>query len=107
MSGGGGGGGWPEETLRSCDDLEFETTLSSPQADVIGDLQQGDELDIALDTSDGVSKVVARDTGGQVAGTITSGEFAALLRCLQEDNTYVAEVINVSGGLVRVRIRHA
>jgi hypothetical protein len=103
--GGGGGGGWPEEPPRSCEDLEFQTALSSPQAEVVAQLQEGDELRIELDTSEEARKVVARNGSGRVAGTITSGEFTALIRCLQEGHGYVAEVLQVNGGLIRVRIR--
>jgi hypothetical protein len=108
MSGGGGGGGsWPEDTARSCEDLEFETALSSPQAGPVAQLHEGDELTVQLDTSNDARKVVARNGEGEVVGTITSGDFANLLRCLQEGQPFVAEVISVDGGLVRVKIRPA
>ncbi len=95
--------GWPEDDRTPCSELEFETHLSSPQADAIEGVHPGELLPVAIDTRDGVRKVaVYRE--GDIAGTITADRLPALLRCLQQGQAFVAEVIRVDGGAIRIRV---
>lgn len=104
MSGGGGGGGWYEPTENSCDKLTSETTLSSPNAGVLAQLQTGMELDVEVDDSSG-ARVIRATYQGQIAGSITSAVIQKIADCIEQGYAYVAEVLSVHGGACRVRVR--
>lgn len=80
--------------------LEFETTLSSPNPAVVTRLFPGAVL--AVEALDNPPRVVAID-GTDIAGGIAN-QAAELVRCIQQGNRYGATVQTVNGGAVRVRI---
>lgn len=104
MSGSGGGDlGGPIDSGRDCDALTFVTTLSSPAPDVIGQLSEDDQCAIQLRDEQGVRVLAVVADDGRIAGTLTS-HVPELIRCIQQGYEYVAEVLSISGGAVRVRV---
>lgn len=106
MSGGGGGGGGGGDSSPSpCETLRFEAQLTSPQAAVVATLSTGEVLDIALANLKGQT-VVQVLKKGKVAGGLTGPDAARLRTCLDEGHNYVATVLGINGGQVRVRVTH-
>ena len=70
-SGSGGGGGGFQPPTTDCAELAFDTQLSSPKADVVSRLDQGDVLDVATQVMQGTTVVVAVYEG-EVAGGLAS-----------------------------------
>jgi hypothetical protein len=108
MSGGGGGGGIdfpPVGGESNCERLHDETTLNSPNAEVVRTLHVGEILRLVARGSRG--PLVAETAGGREAGSITSAVLARILKCITEGHEFVAEVKLVRGGQVNVEVRHA
>lgn len=100
-----GGSNWPGPSLGSgstpCDRLRLDRVLEGAIPEVAGALQAGDVLDIEL--RDGPPKqVVAVDDKGRDAGGILSG--GSLIDCLEEGHEFVAVVITVDGGAIRLEV---
>ena len=108
MSGSGTevGGTGLRDSGTPCERLEFETTLASPDPDVVGQLSQGSVLDIELRRAEGTAEtllVIARFRGQDV-GSIVEGT-PELIRCLQQGHSFQAEVLAIDDGIVRVRVK--
>jgi hypothetical protein len=92
-----------ETTLADCGTIKFETDLASPQPNVVYTLSVGDVLAVELDTT-GARVVVAAVTQlGVTAGSIAT-RAAQLIRCIRAGYSYAAEVLEINGGIVRVRV---
>lgn len=110
MSGGGpsrspqGIGG--EAVLADCGTIRFETDLASPQPTVVATLAIGDMLDISLDTTGPRVVVAAVTASGETAGSIAT-RAAQLIRCIRDGHSYTAEVLEITGGVVPVRVAPA
>ena len=114
-SGGGGGGGaggptggsWaPPDSQIDCANLRFETPLSSPNPTVVAQIAVGEVADVELvnpqpDVT--VVGVLRRNPPQDVIGTITT-RLRELLRCIQGGTDYQAEILEISGGVVRVKV---
>lgn len=87
-----------------CPDLNFSTTLASPDPDEVDSLNKGDILGVDLIDQDGVTIIGVVQSEGKVVGAVVSGRAAQLRECLQRGFTYGAEVTSVVGGAVTVRI---
>ena len=113
MSGSGGTSGRVdvdpdvESTPDVCGTIVVDTTLNSPNADVVKDLRKGDELDVEIQTSrTGIKSLVAKDSSGRVAGALTPPSLIPIIKCIEAGYRYVALVLEkVTGGLVRIRIQ--
>ncbi len=103
MSGGGsdGGVGPPQGSggRIPCHLLVVQTLLSSPKAQVVDRLKEGDELDVEV--RDGI--LVATDDG-RIAGSLVSPQSLRIMECIGQGIDYVAEVLDVSGGAVEVKV---
>jgi len=95
---------WTAPTGDSCDRLTSETTLTSPDRDVISQLSKGVLLDVEVDNT-GARPVVRAMLNGQIAGSITSSIIQKLVECIEGGYSYVAEVISVQGGTCKVRVK--
>lgn len=101
MSGhGGGGSGGEAVPVLSCANLSGKTQLNSPQPEIVGKLNIGDNLELILNGT-----TVEAHFNDEVAGTITWTQLAQLIECIEEGNDYIAQVTNISGGSVQVHIR--
>lgn len=97
----GSGGGFHD----SCEDLVIDTQLSSPKADVISKLQLHSLLDIVIQPNEQNVEIVVALYEGKTAGGVTSPQIFQLKKCIQGGTIYEGEVLFISGGQVRVRIR--
>jgi hypothetical protein len=109
MSGGGGSGGGPSGPSRDvdCAALAFNAQLTSPDENVVADLREGDRLALELQVREGGRSAIAAMTeDGRFAGAITE-RTADLVRCMQEGIEYAAELTEIDGGWVEVRVEAA
>lgn len=102
MSGGDftGGGGFTE--INSCDKLVINTQISSPKEDVIAGLSVGSLLDVGL--QEAATTIVVLMHEGKIAGGVTAATTNQLIKCLRDNNNYVAQVKSINDGQVKVRI---
>ncbi|MEW6070909.1 MAG: hypothetical protein AB1485_09850 [Candidatus Thermoplasmatota archaeon] len=106
MSGhGGSDAGGYSSTHSPCDELNFEASLASPQSEVVSRLRKGDILSVELRSSNGKNFIAAL-SNNEIAGSIIE-RVADLVRCIQEGNTYEAEVLSIRGGAVNILVRPA
>lgn len=107
MSGGGGstgpGGGFGGDAGTSCDQLRFEAFLSGVHDAALSSLQVGDVLAVELQRAP-VRAIVVRDASRSVVGALTH-RVRELLRCLQQQVDFEAEVLTINGGDVYVAVR--
>jgi len=103
-SGGGGGVGGYEPSISTCDSLVIETLLSSPKPSVVANLSLGAILLVQTQQSGGVTVVVLLYQN-EVAGGLASPQVARLRECIEQGTQYQANVISISNGQVRVRIK--
>jgi hypothetical protein len=102
MSGSGGGRSGDNPVQPNCRNLSGPTQLSSPQQDVVEDLEEGVQLTLSVEDS-----TVVAHFGDRLAGTITWTQLAALVECIERGYEYVAIVTDIDGGRVRVRVELA
>jgi|ERR1700686_1771420 len=94
------------EAQESCARLGFMTMLSSPEPSVVAKLAVGDYLRIALRLEGDLEIVAALSAQEELAGTLTT-RLAELIPCLQAGWQYVATVMSIDGGAVRLEIHPA
>ena len=94
------------EAGESCARLGFTTMLSSPEPSVVAKITVGDRLRIALQLEGEVEIVAALSAQEELAGTVTT-RLAELIPCLRAGWQYVATVMSIDGGAVRLEIHHA
>lgn len=97
-AGGGGGGGSADD----CDSLDVVVVLQSPQPKVVAKLGKGDILEVKL--TGGKPPIQAVTDKGDVAGAIVPPDIQRLVDCLKKGKHFVAEVLQISGGAVKVRV---
>jgi len=103
---GSGGGSLEPPVKSSCETLASDTTLSSPNPDVLKKLKVGDRLDVVVDKA-GQRPVVKAVYQKQEAGSITSAIITQLIECIDDGHMYVAIVRGVDGGACRVHVEHS
>ena len=104
-SGGSGGGGF-DSSHEDCAALAFDTQLSSPKQAVVALLKVDDDLMVETQTVGSTTVVVALHQG-KVAGGIASPLIQRLRECIASGTSYIATVMEVNGGQVRVRVKAA
>lgn len=97
------GGGGDFEPNDSCEIFGFNTQISSPKEDVVNNIQEGDFLDIALDTSGNLTTVVVMHQGS-IAGGIASPHVNRLVQCIQQGHIYNAYVKQKNEGQIFVKV---
>lgn len=106
-SGGGSGVGGGGDSYQDCPDIFEETVLNSPNHVILANINVGDILSVTIYQEAGHPTVVAVDSGGNVAGSITAGSLARLIECLEEGYDYAAVVTAIDGGRCYVQVRLA
>ena len=101
-SGGGGGGGGPD--VDACDIVQT-AALNSPQPAVVGRLIVGDVLDVVLGGTVARPILEVREPSGAIAGSLTHRGHVVIVDCIAQGNSYVAVVVQKSGGMVTVRVQ--
>lgn len=93
---GGGSGG--EQVC--CELISTQTVINSPDPGVISGLEQGMSLSVVQQGD----SLVAVDTPGNVAGSLTPPNMHSILECMGQGHQYIAVVNRVEGGRCVVRI---
>ena len=101
MSGSGEYGPGPGGPSSPCSSLTFEAPLQSPKPSVVKKLKVQDRLEVISRGKDG--PIIARHPTHGIAGSIVE-RMANLLKCIEEGTEYIAEVISIDGGIVRVKV---
>ena len=99
---GGGGGGGGGEQPDDCSGIDVSVTLQSPQPAVVAALRKGDLLRVQL--TNGAPPILAVTQAGATAGAIIPPDIKKLVDCLNRGHKFVAEVLQVTGGAVKVRV---
>lgn len=97
---GGGNGGYSDG---NCVDIFVQTTLASPNPEVIGMLKPNDILSLQLERE--IGPLLAITPQNEIAGSITSSMLAKLIRCITEGFKFIAIVKSVTGGRCDIEIR--
>lgn len=105
MSGSGGGGGGPigPDPNADCLRLVIQTTLNSPDPDVVKELSKSDVLEIVSESDKGPIFAMTKD--GKKTGSVTDVKMLQLANCIESGFSYVAVVLDVHGGSVDVQVR--
>lgn len=106
MSGGGGGTGNHGENgvIYDCDNIKFVVAISSPQESGLNGLKSGENLRVRVDRR---KVLVVRLDTGTVIGSINWANNDQLIRCIEAGTEYVAKVLSIDDGLVRVQVATA
>ena len=104
-SGGGGSGGGSTP----CN-IQFQTTLASPNPAVVGTLAVGTVFVVAIAQTTLRGKVVSSlvaKLGSQIAGTVDDIKSADVIECIGKGFKYKATVSRASGGDVVVVVENS
>jgi len=96
----GGGTAAPEDP---CNIVE-RTPLNSPNRTVLSTLRVGDILNVVYQPGP-PQRLVAEQSPGVIAGSITSPSMLQIIQCIQRGYTYVAEVLSIRGAICEVMVR--
>lgn len=105
-SGGGGGGGGVPVDNTPCDQIDFESQVTSPKSNVVKGLAIDIVLDVVLEPLNGVVVVQVKSKGALVGG-LTGPDVRRMRKCLEEGYKFKATVLSINGGQVRVRVESA
>ena len=95
----------PGKKPSECD-IDFRVDVFGPVPDRVNQVLEGDVLDIVLDKSGSSFVVAVNLPSGKRLGTIDAGcsHLPILVKCLQEGEGYKAEIINIDGSQVNIRV---
>jgi hypothetical protein len=105
-SGGGGGsygGGGGGNDNFDCESVNERTPLNSVNREVAATVKVGDVLDVVAQSDTGPLVVETIDSA--ILGSITSAKLARILDCIRKGFSFVAEIVEVSGGKVVIVLR--
>jgi hypothetical protein len=103
-SGNGGPGEWIPQNNDACETLTQQLALNSPNPSVLKLLKPNDLLDVRSQKING-AVIVEALYQGSIAGTITSTIFQRIADCIEKGFEYVAQVVEVQGGVCKVNVR--
>lgn len=104
MSGSGVSYLGPSTPTTSCTALQFDTQLASPKAPVVALLSVDDILEIVF--AGPGNQVVTALWNGAEAGGIVDPHLNQLRSCMSQGAQFVARVLRLGGGQVRLRVYH-
>lgn len=107
MSGSGsstGGGGVSTDDYDCLRYIE-RVHLSSPSPEVVLLLSIGETLEVRLAQRSNVTIIEAATSRGEIAGSLIPGSMARLINCLSQGIHYIAVILSIDNGSVRVEIR--
>ena len=105
IGGGGGGGTSPVDDGTACQDLEFRAALQSVQPEALSGLAVGQLMTVSL-RAGSPPVIEVRTSAGVLVGALIN-RVPEMLRCLQRDFEYTAELLSIDGGDIRVEVRAA
>jgi hypothetical protein len=98
----GDGGG---EEQFNCLTLVERTYLNSAVPAVVDTLAVGAELEVSLRQQGDTDVLLALDSMGNIAGSLTPSRLPRFLACIRDGVQYVAVIQEHDGGRIRVEIR--
>lgn len=109
MSGGGSSGHYYDSgggsTQIPCANLIERTYVNSPVPGIVAALKAGDVLEVQLQVGTQPAALLAVAASGSTAGTLTPPRLPQIIDCMQQGYLYIALVLEVNGGQVKVEIR--
>lgn len=103
MSGGGDGGIYippaRKKTALSCEMLEVETTLTKPEEEQLVTLAVGQILTVHVQ-----ERRVYVMFGDQIVGDVEAPENNRIIECVEAGTFYVAEILELTGAICKVKI---
>ncbi|NWD69160.1 hypothetical protein HX870_16275 [Pseudomonas gingeri] len=93
----------PSDPIVACEQLSFTTQIASPKDEVVEMLRVDYILDIVPGDHHGQSVVLALWEGQEVGG-IADRRLQRLRQCMTEGTMYVARIVSITSGQVRVHI---
>ena len=104
--GGSGGGGGGDGSPDRCDIVQT-VALNSPQAAVVGALNVGDALSVAVGGTPAHPVLEVRTVAGAIAGSLTHRGHVEIIDCISKGHSYKATVVQRSGGMVTLQVQRA
>ena len=102
MSGNNGNGSGPHDPHElDCSTLSFNTTVNSPNPEVIAMISVQQQLELRLL---GEIVVVGIPRTQDVLGSVNHTNTLRLIECMREGHDYVAVVREIQDGLVRIQV---
>ncbi len=102
MSGSNGNGGGPLDPPElNCSTLSFNTTVNSPNPEVVPAIEIRQRLEIRLQ---GRIVVVGIPGSQDILGSINHTNTLRLIECMGEGHEYVAIIREIQDGLVRIHV---
>jgi hypothetical protein len=87
-----------------CILLVVETSLFSPDEEVIKTLKKGSVLNIVYSGTG--NRIQAESVTGEVVGSLVGDKIIPLLRCIKDGHNYKGVVIEIQGGNCKIKISH-
>ena len=100
MSGRGNPGPDFVPDIRPCDQLVLEVVLANVDTTTSARVSVGDRLPVSLVDD----RYPAAFVGHDRLGSIASGALSRLVQCLREGKAFVAEILEIDGAYVKVRV---
>lgn len=102
-SGGSGGGGSGRGEDDPCA-ISQRAPINSPNPAIVSALAVGEVLNVVLTGTPPRRVLQVRRQGGGTAGSLTHRGHLSLIRCIDLGNSYQAQVLQITGGVVIVGI---
>lgn len=100
---GSGGSFTPDKT--SCDSVDFDLKVSSPQPNVSKKVSVGDLLDINIVEVNNIQALVFI-WNGEILGGITGGRGDTLSKCLRLGYKFQGEIISIDMASITVNVKN-
>ena len=106
-SGGRVGGGGSDEAPISCELLQFETGIASPNPEVVPRLKMGEQLLVIAAAASKTQEIQVVTADKELVGGLLATKVQRFRECMLEGHAYKATVRSVIGGQVRVVVDQA
>lgn len=95
----------PGNGVPNCANIIEQVPLNGPKPEVISKLKPNSVLKLEVHEEGGRNILVAVNSKGQKAGTITTASSIAIINCIQEGFKFIAVVISIDRGDCLLEIR--
>jgi hypothetical protein len=89
----------------SCYRIVERVQLSSPVPDLVGALEEGDVLQVSLQTQNGIKLLRILDEEQETLGSIVPMRMRRIIQCIEEGVTYIASVLEIDEGSIMLEVR--
>lgn len=95
----------PGNGAPNCASIIEQVPLNSPKAEVISKLKVGNVLKLEVHVEGGRNILIAVNSKGEKAGTITTASSITIINCIQNGFDFIAVVISIDRGDCMLEIR--